>query len=321
MRILFAGKEFRRLWDILAPAFRDYDTDVAGDDELPVKIGDAEVLIIRPMPVNDALLAHAGKLRMIQQWGTGTEGMDLDACTRKGIFACNVPSRGTGNAESVAEMAIMHMLLLARRFSRSQEKLLEGKVFTPPGVSLWKKKACVIGLGGLGHSIVERLVCLGMTVVGVNRTQREEFWEWGLSEVYPLCDLEKAVAGCRFVILALPLNQETAGIIGGPFFRSMERDAFFINVARGGIVVRESLELALAEKWIAGAGLDVFWKEPPDVADALLHSPNVTVTPHVGGVTDASLSGVLHFILQNIARLASGETPLSCLNERRLAGR
>lgn len=318
MRVLFAGKEFRRLWDILAPAFQGYETDVAGDDELPGKIRDAEVLIVRPMPVDDALLANAGKLRMIQQWGTGAEGMDLEACTRRGIYACNVPSRGTGNAESVAEMAIMHMLLLGRRYARSQEKLNEGKVFTPPGTALWKKKACVIGLGGLGHSIVERLVCLGMTVVGVNRTQKEEFWDWGLAEVYPLCDLEKAVAGCRFVILALPLNRETENIIGEPFFRSMERDAFFINVARGGVVVRESFERALENGWIAGAGLDVFWKEPPDAADPLLHHPNVTVTPHVGGVTDASLSGVLNFILQNIARLDRGEKPLSCLNERQL---
>ena len=318
MRVLFAGKEFRRLWDILAPAFQGYETDVAGDDELPGKIRDAEVLIVRPMPVDDALLANAGKLRMIQQWGTGAEGMDLEACTRRGIYACNVPSRGTGNAESVAEMAIMHMLLLGRRYARSQEKLNEGKVFTPPGTALWKKKACVIGLGGLGHSIVERLVCLGMTVVGVNRTQKEEFWDWGLAEVYPLCDLEKAVAGCRFVILALPLNRETENIIGEPFFRSMERDAFFINVARGGVVVREAFERALENGWIAGAGLDVFWKEPPDAADPLLHHPNVTVTPHVGGVTDASLTGVLNFILQNIARLGRGEKPLSCLNERQL---
>lgn len=318
MRVLFAGKEFRRLWDILAPAFQGYETDVAGDDELPGKIRDAEVLIVRPMPVDDALLANAGKLLMIQQWGTGAEGMDLEACTRRGIYACNVPSRGTGNAESVAEMAIMHMLLLGRRYARSQEKLNEGKVFTPPGTALWKKKACVIGLGGLGHSIVERLVCLGMTVVGVNRTQKEEFWDWGLAEVYPLCDLEKAVAGCRFVILALPLNRETENIIGEPFFRSMERDAFFINVARGGVVVRESFERALENGWIAGAGLDVFWKEPPDATDPLLHHPNVTVTPHVGGVTDASLSGVLNFILQNIARLDRGEKPLSCLNERQL---
>ena len=318
MRVLFAGKEFRRLWDILAPAFQWYETDVAGDDELPGKIRGAEVLIVRPMPVDDALLANAGKLRMIQQWGTGAEGMDLEACTRRGIYACNVPSRGTGNAESVAEMAIMHMLLLGRRYARSQEKLNEGKVFTPPGTALWKKKACVIGLGGLGHSIVERLVCLGMTVVGVNRTQKEEFWDWGLAEVYPLCDLEKAVAGCRFVILALPLNRETENIIGEPFFRSMERDAFFINVARGGVVVRESFERALENGWIAGAGLDVFWKEPPDATDPLLHHPSVTVTPHVGGVTDASLSGVLNFILQNIARLDRGEKPLSCLNERQL---
>ena len=318
MRVLFAGKEFRRLWDILAPAFQGYETDVAGDGELPGKIRDAEVLIVRPMPVDDALLANAGKLRMIQQWGTGAEGMDLEACTRRGIYACNVPSRGTGNAEIVAEMAIMHMLLLGRRYARSQEKLNEGKVFTPPGTALWKKKACVIGLGGLGHSIVERLVCLGMNVVGANRTQKEEFWDWGLTEVYPLCDLEKAVAGCRFVILALPLNRETENIIGEPFFRSMERDAFFINVARGGVVVREAFERALENGWIAGAGLDVFWKEPPDAADPLLHHPNVTVTPHVGGVTDASLSGVLNFILQNIARLDRGEKPLSCLNERQL---
>ena len=305
MRVLFAGKEFRRLWDILAPAFHEYETDVAADDELPGKIRDAEVLIVRPMPVDDALLATAGKLRMIQQWGTGAEGMDLDACARRGIYACNVPSRGTGNAESVAEMAIMHMLLLGRRYSRSQEKLNEGKIFTPPGTALWKKKACVIGLGGLGHSIVERLVCLGMNVVGANRTQKEEFWDWGLTEVYPLCDLEKAVAGCRFVILALPLNRETENIIGEPFFRSMERDAFFINVARGAHLVEDDLLAAIDSGHVAGATLDVFRTEPLPAGHAFWNHPRITVTPHTSARTlrDESIAQ----IARKMAAMERGE--------------
>jgi len=315
LKVLFAGKPFERLLNIIEPAFKGHDIRIADNDDLPDAIGWAEVMILRPMPFGEDLLSRAPRLRLVQQWGVGVEGLDVAACTRHGIWACNVPSRGTGNAEGVAEIAIMHMMMQGRRYKRAQEKLREGKIFTPPGVALWKKRACIVGLGNVGHCVAERLRGLGMEIVGVDRSVSRDYSDWGFSKIYAMASLAEAVNGCRFVVLCLALTPETDGLIDEKILRSMDRDAFIINVARGPIIERKALETALAEKWINGAGLDVLWEEPPAPDDPLLDDGRVTVTPHIGGVTDVSMDGVMSFIVENINTVAEGGHPKGCLNE------
>jgi phosphoglycerate dehydrogenase-like enzyme len=312
MRVLFAGSAFDRIKESFLPLFGGMEVRIARDEDVNSELPWAEVLVTPPRALEESLLKRAASLKMIQQWGTGIEGIDLRACSALGITVCNVPSRGTGNAESVAEIALMLMLLLARRFPRAQENLLKiGRVHAPKGIALWKRRACLVGLGGLGHCIAERLLCLGMDVVGVNRTVRSEFQNWGLRSVYPLDELERAVCGSDFLILALPLNSDTAGIVDRKVLRALGPKGYLVNVARGGLVVREDLEAALDAGEIAGAGLDVFWVEPPDPNDPLLKRANVVATPHIGGVTDEGLSGVASFIRNNLQRFARGEEPLS----------
>ena len=314
MKVLFAGKPFERLMDVIKPAFRYHEIRIADDKDLASEIGWAEAIILRPIPFGEKLLSRAPELMLAQQWGVGVEGLDIEACTRHNVRACNVPSRGTGNAEGVAEIAVLHMMLLARRYARAREKLLQGKVFTPPGITLWKKKACVIGLGNVGHCVVERLNGLGMEVVGVNRDVSKGYGDWGLRALFPLDEINKAVQGCRFVIICLALTPDTEGLIDEKVLQSMDRGSFLINVARGSIVDRKSLEKALEEQWINGVGLDVLWEEPPRVDDPIFNDNRITITPHIGGVTDASMEGVLGFIVENVDRVASGRLPESCLN-------
>jgi phosphoglycerate dehydrogenase-like enzyme len=209
------------------------------------------------------------------------------------------------------------MLLHAKRFFRSREKLLEGKVYTPPGTALWGKNGCVVGLGSVGRCVASRMKAFGMNVTGVNRTPPSAERESEVDRFFPLSAISDAVGGCRFVVASLALNPHTEGILGESFFRSMDRDAVFINVARGGIVERKALERALDEHWIAGAGLDVLWEEPHSPDDPLLGHPGVTITPHIGGVNDAAFQGILSFIVRNVDLLSSGKPPLSRLDEKR----
>ena len=141
MKVVFWGKEFLRLKEALDGAFADHDILIADPADDKGALADAEMLVVRPVTVDDGLLSRAPALKLVQQWGAGAEGIDLEACARRGVYACNVPSIGTGNAEGGAEVAFLHMLLLAKRFFRAREKLLEGKVYTPPGIALWGKKA------------------------------------------------------------------------------------------------------------------------------------------------------------------------------------
>jgi len=318
MNVVFWGKEFLRLKESLEKALSGHQVIIADPADGAGALASAEILVVRPVTVDEKLLSGAPSLRLVQQWGAGAEGIDLEACSGRGVYACNVPSIGTGNAEGVAEIAFLHMLLLAKRFFRAQEKLREGKVYTPPGVALWGKKACIIGLGNVGRSIAARMKAFGMNVIGINRTSPSECSLWGIDSYVPLDRIEEGVKGARFIVVSLALGPGTEGIIGERVFRAMERDAFFINVARGPVVDRQALEKALDDGLIAGAGLDVLWEEPHSPDDPLLNNPKVVVTPHIGGVNDASFAGVLGFIAGNVDLVAGGKPPLSCLNEKEM---
>lgn len=315
MRVLFADRSFERLLDVLCPIFQGHDVRAANVKEDDDALSWAEVLVVGPpIPVDDSILDRAPGLKLVHQWGVGTEAIDVEACTRRALPVCNVPSRGTGNAEGVAEIALLHMLLLAKRYYRCCENIKKRRAFAPRGMTLWGKKACVIGLGGVGLAVAERLSGLGMSVVGVNRTLRPELEGFGFESLHHLAQLRDAVKGCHFVIIALTLTPETEGIIDEDVLSSMERYSFLINVARAGLVRRSALEKALDEGWIAGAGLDVFWDEPVSPDDPFLNRQNVTITPHVGGTNDAAQEKIPAFIAENVNRLERGEPLKSCLN-------
>lgn len=311
MRVLFADPIFWKILEKAGVSLEGHDVRTATPETFLDELPWAEAVILPPLSFGEKHLAAAPDLRLVQQWGVGVENIDLAACRKRNVPVCNVPSRGTGNGESVAEMVLLHMLLLSRRFAASQENLRRGRLHAPLGSTLRGKRACVVGLGNLGHCIAERLLCLGMAVVGANRTLREEHALWGMEQVYPLRALAEAVSGCRFVILALPETPETRGIVDGKILDAMEEGAFLVNVSRGNVVVREDLEEALRTKHLGGVGLDVFWEEPPSPGDPILTLPNVVATPHLGGVTREAQSGISRFVAENLNRVARGEEPLS----------
>jgi phosphoglycerate dehydrogenase-like enzyme len=314
MKVLFYSKEFVRLHDTFFVWMKEHQVDTADEMTIEKKIVDAEVLVTRPgSPVGKELLGTAPGLKLQQQWGTGLEGIDFDGCRELGIAVCNTPSRGTGNAEGVAEIALLHMLLLGRKYAFASENARTGKMFSPRGISLWRKTACVVGLGNLGRTITERLAAMGMILRGVNRSPvtADRLEKMGVKEFFPLDRLREAVPGCRFVVAALSLNEGTREIFDELFFRAMDEDAFFINVARGALVDESALLRALNENRLAGAGLDVLADEPPHPDNPLLTHPSVTLTPHIGGNTDESGKGIFEFIRDNVGRLSRGEELLS----------
>ena len=311
MRVLFADVIFEKVFGRAGVSLEGHEVRTATPETLFDELPRAEAVILPPLVFGEKHLAAAPNLRLVQQWGVGVENIDLAACRRRNVPVCNVPSRGTGNGESVAEMVLLHLLLLSRRFAASQENLRKGRLHAPLGSTLWGKRACVVGLGNLGHCIVERLLCLGVTVAGVNRTLREEHAFWGMEQVFPLHALGEAVRGCHFIILAVPETAETRGLVNAEVLRAMESGAFLVNVSRGSVIVRKDLEETLRARRLGGVGLDVFWEEPPSPEDPLLSLPEVVATPHLGGVTREAHEGIARFVLENLNRVARGEEPLS----------
>ena len=272
---------------------------------------EADVLIPTVSPVTaDAI--GSPRLKLVQQYGAGLDTVDIPAATQRGVYVANVPSAGTGNAESVAELSLLFMLALARRYPQAQEALQQRKLGTPFGAALKGRTAAIIGFGGIGQELAKRLRGFEMKVLAVSKRGPKE-GDVPVDFHGTLDSLHTVLQQADFVIVAPPLNDETRGMIGQAEYACMKPSAFIVNVARGPVLDYDATVAALKDKRIAGAGLDVFWQEPFDPTDQIF-SYNVIATPHVGGATDLSLQGIAKKVAENINRIRRGEMPVNCVN-------
>lgn len=311
MRVCLCLRGAAKLLDLLRQELPEDEVTDCSPQEVPEVAQHVDVLIPIMARVSDAALASQ-RLRLVQQFGAGLEGVDIEAASRGGVYVANVPSGETANADSVAEHAILLMLALARKLLRAQENLRERRIGAPMGTTLMGKTAAIVGFGGIGRALARRLRALGMRIVAVSRRGPRSDDD-GVDLHLPTADLRGALAQADFVIVATPLTEETTGIIGRDAFASMKSGAFLINVARGAVVDRAALLDALQSAKLAGAGLDVFWEEPPDPTDPLF-SFEVVATPHIGGATDVSLRGIAQEVAANVNRLRRGEALRNCVN-------
>jgi len=179
----------------------------------------------------------------------------------------------------------------------------------PPGRALPGQTIGIIGLGGIGRALIKRLRPFGVRLIGLKRHDPEQAKaDLGLEWVGGSGDLEELLARSDQVILALPVTTVSQNIIDAGALSVMKKDAFLINLSRGGLVDHGALKKALASGQIAGAGLDVFWEEPPDPNDPIFDY-NIMATPHIGGSTDVSMRGIVKAVAENIRRISAGQMP------------
>jgi len=272
-----------------------------------------DVLIPIMSAVNKELLAGSDRLRLIQQCGAGLEGVDLQAAGEMNIWVANVPTDISGNADSVAELGIYLMIGLSRDF-RKMAVRIANRQFGNPGRGLSGKTVGLIGLGGIGRALARRLKVFDVHLIGIKRHDLQKAKEeLGLEWIGTPLDMKEFLGRADYVVLCLPLTSESRHMISRQALNDMKQDAFLINLSRGGLVDRGALEEALATEKIRGAGLDVFWEEPPDPCDPIFQY-NVMATPHIAGATDISIKGILKVVAENIRRLERGESPLYLKN-------
>lgn len=273
-----------------------------------------DVLVPAMSEVSRETLASADRLQLIQQCGAGLDRVDLEAAARMNIPVANVPSGISGNAESVAELGIYLMIGLLRDVRAMSASLRHRVIGEPAGRALAGRTVGIVGLGGIGRALVERLRPFGVNLAGIKRTDPERAGhELGLQWTGGPRDLHGLLGMSDIVVLCLPLTPSTHGLMNRAAFDSMKEGALLINLSRGGLVDADALRDALASGRIGGAGLDVFWEEPPDPEDRIFGF-NVLATPHIGGSTDRSLEGIRRIVVENIRMLEKGLKPLHVMN-------
>ncbi|MCB2146073.1 MAG: 2-hydroxyacid dehydrogenase [Deltaproteobacteria bacterium] len=279
------------------------------------RLAGVDVLIPTMCPVTRAMLTQADRLKLIQQCGSGLEGVDIAAAVEKSIFVANVPTATSGNAESVAELGIYLMIGLFRDARGMARSLCAGRMGQPQGKALGGRTVGLVGLGGIGRALIRRLRGFGVRIIGIrNRDPQTAKADLGLDWVGGPEQLPELLGQSDIVFLCLPVTPASMGLMNRRTLAFMKPTAYLINLSRGGIVDRDALEWALSDGTIAGAGLDVFWEEPPDPDDPIF-ALNVLATPHVAGSTDLSMQGIVAGVVENIRRLEAGRTPLNCARQ------
>ena len=268
------------------------------EDEVIRRIAGAEVVVcLRGYSRFPKRVIEASPfLRMISIWGTGTDNVDLDACRARGVVVTNTPGV---NANSVAEHTLALMLAVARQLAAMDRGTRDGKWSRAMLVQLEGKTLGVIGLGAIGSRVATLARAFGMSVLATAwRGDDGRAAAVGARFV----ELDTLLRESDFVSLHLRLSVETRGVLSGERLAVMKPSAFLVNTARGALVDRDALIDALANKRIAGAGLDVFHEEPVRADDRLLTLSNVVLTPHNAGTTEEVIALGLARTVDNVER-------------------
>ncbi len=313
MNILLCTQKFQDARRVLLDVLKDHNCIECAPSEIFEHLPSADVVIPFATPFGPREI-KAGRFGLLQQFGVGIERIDVGAATEAGVWVCNVPGALFGNADSVAEHAIMLMLALSRRLNFVRQDIRERRVNEPAGFALLHKTCCLVGLGDIGVEMARRLLPFGMRLTAVRRQPRLPVYaDLRFDAIYGIDELPQAVEGADYVVLMLPQTPETHHIVNAEVLARMKPGAFIVNVGRGALIDHDALHDALKSGHIAGAGLDVFWEEPVD-PDHPIFEQNVIATPHVAGVTDSSVDGIAASVVENIQRHEVGQTPRNAVN-------
>lgn len=270
---------------------------------------------------NRQLLPELPNVRWLQQWGAGADWlMEHPDLARKDFALTNVSGI---HAVPISEQILAYLLAFARNLPRSVRSQTARRWWrgadrpetSPDQFELAGKTMLLLGVGAIGARTAKLAKAMAMRVVGVRRNadKTAEF----IDEMVPLDDLHSALPDADFVVLTLPLTNNTHHLIGEAEFRAMKESAILINIGRGGLVDEEALVQALQEGWIAGAGLDVFETEPLPESSPLWEMENVIITPHMAGDTPHYDERALAIFLDNLRRYRAGE-PLTHVVDKEL---
>ena len=311
--VLYAEPIPAELASIMAEALpRGFQLQVVATrerDELLRRAGQADFMVVAVARVDEALLRAAPRLRLVQHLGVGYDNIDVAACRRAGVPVALMPL----NVETgVAEHAILLMLAVYKQLPRADAGVRAGAwpnwALRSRSFELAGKMLGLVGFGRVGRAVARRAVAFDVRVVYHDIVRAPRELEETLGAV-PL-SLDELLGRADVVSLHVPLTAETRGLIGARELGLMGRDAVLINTSRGPVVDEAALTDALVSGRIAGAGLDVLDREPPDPANPLLKLDNVVLTPHIGTGTRDAFAAKMRAAAENIRRVADREAPL-----------
>jgi len=270
-------------------------------------------LVVRgAAPITAAVIDKADALRVIGRTGVGYDTVDIAAATRRGIPVVYTPGAG---ARAVAEAAIGFMLALSKRMLFFDQQLKAGNWksrYEVQGGDLDGKTLGIIGLGRIGRLVAAMAKPFDMTVIAYDPylTAPE-----GAARGARLVALDDLLRQSDFISMHCPMTAETKGMINAQRLQGVKPGAYFVNLARGGVVESlDCIDAALRSGRLAGAALDVFDPSPPDTAHPLFANANCLTSPHAIATTQAAMTRIFKSMADDMAAILHGKAPQFVVN-------
>ncbi len=296
--------------DEAAAILKAADCEVVVDRYTPARTEDQLIDVLQGVhgviasvdPFTPAVLAEAKDLKVIARSGVGYDAVDVPAATRHGIAVCI--ARGS-NHNAVADYAFALLMACARKVVQNDAEMRKGGFRRFPGPDVWGKTLGIVGLGLIGKGLAQRARGFSMTVLASDIAFDHDF---AARHQVRYTSLDELLESSDFVTLHCNLTEKTRGLMNEFAFKRMKPSAYLINTCRGPVVDEPALIRALQEGEIAGAGLDVFEREPPGDTP-LLKMENVVLAAHVAGVSDESIVAMGRMSAENVVDVLQGKAP------------
>jgi hydroxypyruvate reductase len=254
-------------------------------------------------PLGADMMDLMPKLAAIVCYGTGYDGVDLAAASKRKIAVGHSPG---ANAASVADIAVTLMLAAVRRLPVADNYVRSGdwaaakpSPMMRPQAGMRGRKVGVYGMGEIGRKIAARVASFETEVGYFSRSQHDVPYQY-----FP--NLDALAEWCSVLMIAVRAGADTRHIVNTDILRKLGRDGYVVNISRGSVIDQQALISALTDQTIAGAGLDVYAREP-HAPDALTAFPNVVLTPHIGGHTLESHVAMQDCVMTNLAAFFAGK--------------
>jgi phosphoglycerate dehydrogenase-like enzyme len=267
---------------------------------------EAEVLLLGAVAASslDHLVGRTPRLRWIHSASAGVDRISTSIVRERGLIVTN--ARGVFS-RPIAEYVVMMSLAIARRLPQLLELQRERTWQPLRGRELSELTVGIVGYGSIGEEVARLLRPFGCRIVATRRHLERGAGDVENVELFGLDELSEVLRMSDLIVVAAPLTDETAGLIGAEQLAEMREDAWLINIARGRLIDELALRRALESGWIGGAVLDVFSEEPLSPESPLYHTQNLLITPHTSWASDRVVERTVELFIDNLRRHLAGE--------------
>ncbi len=280
--------------------------DRTSDDKIIERIGDSPIIITNKVNLTEDIFAAASEIKWVGILATGTEIVDINAASKRGIPVCNVADYSTA---AVAEMVFALLFELCRRVGAHSDAVMQGEWTASKDFCFWKypqneicgKTLGIIGLGSIGRRTAKIAEAFSMNVIAASSSRPVPE-----TDTLKYADLDGVYRHADIISLHCPLNEQTRGMIDKRAIDKMKDGVIIINTARGALVDEQDLTDALQSGKVSGAACDVVSKEPITADNPLLGAKNVIITPHIAWASRQSRQRLIDMAADNLKAFISG---------------